>query len=84
MKSAEDRVRVRPFVFFRVHVRIAYPVRNDLVLAAIFPLWPVDQIHRPERRLDLSLFRVLLVGHDVPIADAFARRLDGECRVPPI
>ena len=73
MKPAEDRMRVRAFAFFVVHVGVAYPIRNDLVLAAIFALWPVNQIHRPERRFDFSFFRVLLVGHDVSIADAFSR-----------
>jgi hypothetical protein len=72
MKPAEDRMRVRAFAFFVVHVRVAYPIRNDLVLAAIFSLWPVNQVHGAERRLDFGFFRVLLVRHDVSVADAFS------------
>ena len=39
MKAAEKRMRVRAFAFFVVHVGVADPVRNDLILAAIFALW---------------------------------------------
>src|SRR6266576_4781088 len=84
VKPAKDRMGVRGFAFFVVHVRVAYPVRNDLVLTAIFALWPVNQIHAAERRFDFSFFRVLFVGHDVSVADTFSRRLDGESRVPAI
>ena len=73
---------LRAFGFFRVHVRVADPIREDLNLAAVFSLRPVDQIHRPERRLDFSFFRVLL-DHDVSVADSFARRFDRKCRSVP-
>src|SRR5262249_18276562 len=84
MKPAEDRMRVRAFAFFRVHVWVVYPVRNDLVFAAIFSFRPVNQIPPPEWCLYFSFFRVLLVVHDVSVANAFPRLLDGECRVPTI
>jgi hypothetical protein len=71
MEAAENRMRVGTFGSFLVHVRVAYPVRNDLGLSAIFSLWPINQIHGPERRFDFSFFRILFVGHDVTVANAF-------------
>jgi hypothetical protein len=73
MKPAEDRMRVRAFAFFVVHFRVAYPVRNNLILAAIFALWPVNQIHGTDGRFDFSFFGALLVVHDVSVADTFSR-----------
>ena len=84
VESAEDRMRVRAFASFVVHIGVVYPIRNNLGLAAVLALWPVNQIHRTEGRFDFSFFRVLLISHDVSVADAFSRWLDGECRVPPI
>ena len=73
MKPAEDGMRVRAFAFFIVHIGVAYPVRNDLILAATFALWPVNQIHGTNGRFDFSFFGALLVVHDVSVADAFSR-----------
>jgi len=61
------------FGFFRVHVRIAHPIREDLNLAAVFSFRPVDQIHRTERRLYFSFFRVLF-HHYVSVTNSLARR----------
>src|SRR4026207_1226475 len=72
MISAEDRMALRAFGCFRIHVRVAHPVRLDLVLAAVLSFGPIDEIHLTERRLDFRLFRVLLL-HDVSVANSFAR-----------
>ena len=74
---------IRAFCQFLVHLRIAHPVRFDLLLATVFSFWPVDQIHRSERRLDFGLFGVFFL-HDIAIADAFACRLDRERPAPTI
>ncbi len=70
------------FGFFRVHVRIAHPIREDLILAAVFPFRPVDQIHRTERRLYFSFFRVLF-HHYVSVTNSLARRFDRKCPSAP-
>src|SRR5437867_7985959 len=84
MKASETRMSLRILRLFRLHVTVLYPIRLDLILAALFSFWPVDQIHGTERRFDFRFLRVLLVLHDVSIADAFACRLDRECRASPI
>ena len=73
---------LRVFGCFRIHVRVAHPVRLDLILAAVLSFRPIDEIHRTERRLDFRFFRVLL-HHDVSVADSFACRFDRECRSAP-
>ena len=73
---------IRVFGCFRIHVRVAHPVRLDRMLETVLSLRPIDQIHRPESRLDFRLFCVLLL-HDVPVADSFACRFDRERRSAP-
>ena len=73
---------IRVFGCFRIHIRVAHPVRLDLMLETVLSLRPIDQIHRPERRLDFRLFRVLLL-HDVSVADTFACRLNRKGRSAP-
>src|SRR5436190_22239647 len=84
MKASETWMSLRILRLFRLHVTVLYPIRLDLILAALFSCRPVDQIHGTERRFDFRFLRVLLVIHDVSIADAFACRLDRECRPPPM
>src|SRR2546430_13674181 len=79
MKASETWMSLRILRLFRLHVTVLYPIRLDLILAALFSFWPVDQIHGTERRFDFRFLRVLLVLHDVSIADAFARRLHRVC-----
>ena len=71
------------FGFFGGHVRIAHPIRLDLIFAAVFSLRPIDQIHRPESRRDFSLLRVFF-HHDVAVTDAFACRFNREGCAPAI
>src|SRR5438094_8962707 len=84
MKASETWMSLRILRLFRLHVTVLYPIRLDLILAALFSFWPVDQIHGTERRFDFRFLRVLLVLHDVSIAYAFSCLLDRECRTPPI
>src|SRR5207247_10891790 len=83
MKASETRMSLRILRLFRLHVTVLYPIRLDLILAVLFSFRPVDQIHGTERRFDFRFLRVLLVFHDVSIADAFACRLDRERGAPP-
>src|SRR6266496_3593648 len=84
MKASESWMSLRILCLFRVHVAVLYPIRPDLILASLFSFRPIDQIHGTERRFNFRFLSVLLVLHDVSIADAFTCRLDRKCRVPPI
>src|SRR4029450_498860 len=79
MKASESRMSLRILRVFRFHVLVLYPVRPDLILPAVLSFRPINEINRPERRLDLRLFRVLLVTHKAPLATPFAGRFDREC-----
>src|SRR6266487_17627 len=82
MKASESRMSSRILRVFRFHVAVLYPVRPDLLLAAVLSFRSIDEVHRTERRLDLRLFRVLLL-HEVSVANSFARRFNRKRRSAP-
>ena len=66
----------------RFHLFVLNPTGENLDLGAFFSFWPVNQIHRTERRLEFRFLRVLFLLHDVAIADTFRGRFHGERPVP--
>src|SRR4029453_5451325 len=83
MKASESRMSLRILRVFRFHVAVLYPVRLDLIFTTALSFRPINEIYWPERSLDFPFLGILLVSHEVSVADPFARRFDRECRAAP-